>query len=288
VRMDLLKAQRPSRWMPGRSPSSARVIATCRRPVDGGAYRGSERSRTRLLAEAAEAGADFVDVEWGSAAARNLEIFAPAKVILSRHDRFKTPALESLRRIEETLSSRPGIAACKIVTLARRPADILRIRDLLGGTPDRTVPLIAFCMGEIGAASRILAPSWGSWATYVRRDGGRETAPGQLTLGDAVGVYRIGGIDAATEIVGIAGWPVSHSLSPVLHNAAFAHDHLGFRYLPFPARRAGDLAGLMQALPIRGLSVTAPHKVAVMKLLADLEPLARAIGAVNTVLGSPD
>jgi shikimate dehydrogenase len=91
-------------------------------------------------------------------------------------------------------------------------------------------------------------------------------------------------IDGATEIYGIIGNPVRHSLSPAMHNAAFAALGLNKAYVPFPVQDvAPALAGLL-ALGVRGASVTIPHKQAVIPCLASLDPVAERIGAVNTLV----
>jgi shikimate dehydrogenase len=90
--------------------------------------------------------------------------------------------------------------------------------------------------------------------------------------------------DAGTRLCGIIGNPVEHSLSPAMHNAAFEREGLNYAYLAF---RVTDVEGAIRgarALNIRGLSVTVPHKVAVIPHLDDIDPVARAIGAVNTVV----
>ncbi len=89
----------------------------------------------------------------------------------------------------------------------------------------------------------------------------------------------------ATRVVGVIGDPVAHSLSPVLHNAAFAALGLDWVYVAFPVKRgevASALSGV-EALGIEGLSVTMPHKSAVAELLADCSEVARRLGSVNTV-----
>ena len=91
-------------------------------------------------------------------------------------------------------------------------------------------------------------------------------------------------IDQHTALYGVAGWPIGHSLSPVMHNAAFVAAGINAVYLAFAVRDiAGCMAGI-RALGIRGLSVTIPHKSAVIPHLDDLDERAREIGAVNTVV----
>jgi len=90
--------------------------------------------------------------------------------------------------------------------------------------------------------------------------------------------------DAKTRLCGIIGNPVEHSLSPAMHNAAFEQLGLNFAYLAF---RVTDVEGAVRgvrALGLRGLSVTVPHKVSVIPFLDEIDPVARAIGAVNTVV----
>ena len=91
-------------------------------------------------------------------------------------------------------------------------------------------------------------------------------------------------ITAHTAVYGIVGFPLGHTLSPVMHNTAFRETGLDGVYIPFETR---DIAGAvrgMKALGIRGLSVTLPHKTDVMPLLDHIDPRARAIGAVNTIV----
>ncbi len=97
-------------------------------------------------------------------------------------------------------------------------------------------------------------------------------------------------ITAATTLVGLIGWPITHSISPQMHNAAFAARRMNWRYLAFPVppeRVAEAVAGL-PALGLRGVNVTVPHKQAVMSHLDRWTPAAEAIGAVNTIVVDED
>ena len=93
-------------------------------------------------------------------------------------------------------------------------------------------------------------------------------------------------INGKTNLIGLMGWPVSHSLSPALHNAAAAHHHLNFAYVPLPVHPDNLEAAVqgLSALGFRGVNVTIPHKQAVMAYLDELDAAAQAIGAVNTVV----
>lgn len=92
-------------------------------------------------------------------------------------------------------------------------------------------------------------------------------------------------INGATGLLGLMGWPVSHSFSPAMHNGAAAALGLNLVYLPLPVRPEHlpqALAGLA-ALGFVGVNVTVPHKQAVLPLLDEVDEAARLIGAVNTI-----
>jgi shikimate dehydrogenase len=91
-------------------------------------------------------------------------------------------------------------------------------------------------------------------------------------------------IDAKTELYGIIGNPVAHSLSPLMHNAAFAALGLNKAYLAFPVTDIAAALNGLKALGIRGASVTIPHKQAVISFLDTIDPVAEKIGAVNTLV----
>src|SRR2546428_4617354 len=92
-------------------------------------------------------------------------------------------------------------------------------------------------------------------------------------------------INAKTQLCGLLGNPVEHSLSPAIHNAAFEKLGLNFVYLAF---RVEDIAGAIRGIRalgnVRGFSVTIPHKVAVIPHLDEVETTARHIGSVNTIV----
>ncbi|MCC5623962.1 shikimate dehydrogenase [Nostoc sp. CHAB 5715] len=92
-------------------------------------------------------------------------------------------------------------------------------------------------------------------------------------------------ITGKTKLLGVIGYPVEHSLSPAMHNAAIANLGLDYVYLPFPIAPQNleiAIAGFA-AIDVVGFNVTIPHKQAIMPLLSKITPVAQAIGAVNTV-----
>lgn len=96
----------------------------------------------------------------------------------------------------------------------------------------------------------------------------------------------LGSVLGTTKILGVMGFPVSHSLSPVMHNAAIASMGLDYVYVPFPIPvddLPAAIAGLKAIQSVQGFNLTIPHKVEVIPLLDEVLPIAQSVGAVNTV-----
>ncbi|HVF57152.1 MAG TPA: shikimate dehydrogenase [Pyrinomonadaceae bacterium] len=214
------------------------------------------------------------------------------QLICSRHDFEGVP--ENLEDIYERMTRTPA-SLFKIALTAHSVSDCIPVFRLLERAGREGRALIAVAMGGAGVLTRILGPSRGSYLTYGSPQRERATAPGQLTAEELRRLYRVEKIDAETFVTGLVGSPVAHSLSPHMHNAAFAARALNGVYIPF---EVGDAAEFVRrivhprtrefAWNLRGLSVTAPHKTGVLKHLDWVEPKASQIGAVNTLAVEDD
>ena len=256
-----------------------RPIIVTNRPVrQGGACNAPEEERLAVLRRAAELGADYVDVELDSAAALGPLPSSTARII-SHHDLEGTPAdLEGLlRRIRQA-----GADVAKLAVTARDVCDVPAVIALLQRHAAEG-PLIALAMGDEGVSSRILAGKFGAFLTYASRAAGAGSAPGQVPYDQMLGLYRFPQIGPATAVYGVVANPVAHSMSPAIHNTAFAALGLDAVYLPF---RVTDCAGFLAGFgpfDLKGLSVTIPHKETMLGLMDEVDELGRSIGAVNTV-----
>jgi 3-dehydroquinate dehydratase type I len=161
------------------------VIVTNRRREEGGGFSGTEEERVALLLEAARLGADYVDIETETAPALKEELRqvcarGKTKRIASWHDFSGTPPAAFLQKmLAACMADGPDIV--KIVTHAGEAADGLRILELIPYARQRGQAIIAFCMGETGRISRIMAPLLGSAISYAPLEPGEASAPGQLT-----------------------------------------------------------------------------------------------------------
>jgi 3-dehydroquinate dehydratase / shikimate dehydrogenase len=257
------------------------VIVTYRPQREGGLYNGPEDARLETLRLAARLGARFIDVEHD--ALGRLGNVPLAQVIVSYHNFEQTPP--DLATIHAMLA-RTGAAVVKVAVTARHILDTVPILELLRTT--RT-PTIALSMGPRGVITRILAGKFGGFLTFAAPATGPGGAPGQVSIADMKNLYHADRIGPETQVYGVIADPVGHSLSPRIHNAAFAELGLDAVYLPLWVE--GDPAAFVRALrPFNpcGYSITIPHKHAIMAACDEIEPLARRIGAVNTLHRRPD
>jgi 3-dehydroquinate dehydratase/shikimate dehydrogenase len=256
------------------------AIATCRRKEFGGGFIGALAAELAILSDAAVAGCQIVDLEVESAEQAKPAQLAKlrstgAALLISFHDFTRTRGLEQVAdRIERF---KPEYV--KVVSTARSLADNLAVLRL---------NVIGIAMGEEGILSRVLGPRAGAAFTFASRTDGVETAAGQMAARTLLDVYRIDQLDPATRIFGVAGNPITHSLSPLMHNRAFRREIVNAVMLPLKARSLDDLLTVIRDLPLAGVAVTMPLKEEVLPHLANMDPLTARIGACNTLRTGAD
>ena len=215
-----------------------------------------------------------------------------ARTIVSYHDFSGVP--DDLDQIYEQLAQTPA-RVLKFAVQANEIVDCIPVFRLIERAHRENREIIAIAMGNAGIATRILGPSRGSFLTYGALDDDSATAPGQVNARKLRSLYNIDAINHETMICGLVGLPVMHSVSPHIHNAAFAAEGVNGVYLPFEVKDVAEFFTRMVHprttelnWNLRGLSITAPHKQAVMECLDWIEPDAKQIGAVNTVVVEKD
>jgi 3-dehydroquinate dehydratase/shikimate dehydrogenase len=257
----------------------ATFLATCRRREAGGSFRGEIGRQLLYLAAALHAGCTWYDLEIESASICPRELLdallGEGRQMTSAHFFRKLP--RSLPRVVRQLS-RSQPEAIKIAAQCDTLREGLRLLRLARKRRD----VVAVPMGEAALPLRILALRQGSALAYAPVD--VPTAPGQVSLTQMKGLYRADRLTRRTRVYGVIGDPVAHSLSPQLHNAAFRARRIDAVYLPFLVRDLRDFLAAVDPLRIAGFSVTLPHKESILRHLDGCDPLAAAIGAVNTVV----
>ncbi|MEM9082195.1 MAG: type I 3-dehydroquinate dehydratase [Planctomycetota bacterium] len=284
------------------------VIMTCRSAEEGGSYEGDDSSRISLYEAlgTSDYPPRYLDLELAtykrSANLRqkvHLAVDHPnqlrdlsTSLILSAHDFEKRPA--NLYQIVSDMLDSEACAINKVAFRARSLRDNIEIADLLA---ERARPTIALGMGEFGLPSRVLAPKFNAFLTFASLRDSAATAPGQPTIAELIDRYRFRSITPSTKVYAVAGWPVHHSISPDIHNAAFEQANHDGVYLPFPIPSEWEhfkatMLAIMDAehLDFSGASITIPHKEHMLKLATEdttrswhIEPIAVRTGVANTL-----
>jgi len=246
------------------------AVVTCRAAWEGGRFDGSEDERRAILRQALEAGAEFVDVEW-RAGFDDVIAIDPRRTVVSFHDFNGIPP-----GLDDRVAAmrRTGAGTIKVAYAAHRLADTLPLRAIgeEGGA-------VVVGMGEPGVPSRLLASRYGSRWTFA----GQAVAPGQMPAARMRHAFRFGTIGPRTRLFGVVSRTAMQSLSPVMHNAAFAAAGLDAAYVPLTTDDFADFLAYADAMGFEGASVTIPFKLDALEAAAVKEPIAAAVGAANTL-----
>jgi len=287
LRLDFLRREPDlNRIIPSRPTAT---VITVRRQQDGGLWKESEEKRLTLLRTAIVLEPEFVDLEVDIA--HQIQPFGKTRRIISYHNMETMP--ENLVKLHQEMSAKKPYFI-KIAVTPKTVAEMHHFlhfiqqknddgKKLLG---DKAVRVVGICMGEMGKAARILAKRYSMPYTYATFSEDRMIAPGMLVYKDLLDLYHYDQINQETAVYGIIGNPVGHSLSPLVHNRAFLEQNINAVYVPFQIDESSvaDLIRLAPEFGLHGMSVTIPHKVAVMNHLTKMDPAVERIGACNTIV----
>jgi 3-dehydroquinate dehydratase/shikimate dehydrogenase len=280
LRLDFLKKAPDFHRLLDKKPCP--MIATVRRPPDGGKWDSSEDARLMLIRQAIVAGFDWVDLE--TDVIERIPRFGDVRRIVSYHNLREMPA--ELEKIHTRMCTQDA-DVIKIVVRAQQPSDNLRILALV---QKAIKPTVAFCFNDMGFPSRILQAKFGAPFTYAAFNKERNIAPGIPSFAELQTVYHYRQIGPQTEVYGVVGDPVSHSLSPLIHNTAFRKLGINAVYLPFrvPRDTLPDFLRAFEKLHVKGYSVTIPHKQAAAEFAETRDSAVTRTQAANTLVRRKD
>ncbi|MEA3201746.1 MAG: shikimate dehydrogenase [Thermoplasmata archaeon] len=264
-------------------------IATMRHADDGGRSHADDKTRNDILRRALRAGAKAIDVELANDEARALVAEAhamDAQAIVSQHDLAGTPSADALLATLRQMRAL-GADVAKIATFVQGPQDAAALVEAAQRARQEKIPCAIMAVND--PFLRLLAPALGLALAYGSVPGAPAATAGQVPL-DALRRVQLdlsrSSFGAATRAAYVVGHPVSHSLSPAMHNAAFRALGLDACYLALdvaPQNLDAAIAGFRAAPPL-GVSLTVPHKVAALDLVDVVSPEARAAGAANALV----
>jgi 3-dehydroquinate dehydratase/shikimate dehydrogenase len=274
------------------------TIVTCRDKAQGGTGDWDTDLRSEILVEAVTAGVDFVDCEYNNFAGQAGQKLRAAmaqnhktRLILSAHNFDGPYDNKQIARIYDEITQAYPEAIPKIVYTADHINDCFAALDLMKNS-DRDAIVIA--MGNQGIITRILAKKFRAFLTFASIDENAATAQGQITIQHFKKLYRWDAINPETEVFGVIGSPIAHSISPAVFNACFQDSAINAIYIPILLKgQKPQFNEFMRNILDRpwlgfgGFSVTIPHKAHALDYVNAagdfVEPLAENIGAVNTL-----
>ncbi|KAG6604254.1 Bifunctional 3-dehydroquinate dehydratase/shikimate dehydrogenase, chloroplastic, partial [Cucurbita argyrosperma subsp. sororia] len=285
IRLDALKIFNPHEDLKTLiKESPVPTLFTYRPKWEGGQYDGDESQRRDVLRLAMKLGADYIDVELQVAQefidSIRQEKPNNFKVIVSSHNYKKTPSLEDLGSLVAEIQA-SGADIVKIATTALDITDVARVFQVLVYSQ---VPIIGLVMKDRGFISRVLCPKFGGYLTFGTLEEGIVSAPGQPTIKDLLNLYNFRQIGPDTKVFGIVGNPVGDSKLPALFNELFKLIGFNAVYVPFLVDDPSKFLDTYSSVDTGGFSVTTPYKEALFEYCDEVDPVAKAIGAVNYVV----
>jgi 3-dehydroquinate dehydratase/shikimate dehydrogenase len=167
-----------------------------------------------------------------------------------------------------------GAATIKVAVRTPRLSDTVPLAAI-----GREGGAVVIGMGDAGLPSRLLATQFGARWTYA----GHGVAPGQMPAAEMIDRFRFRDVGAKTRLFGVVSQSAMHSLSPAMHNRAFADAGIDAVYVPLSTDTFDDFLAFADAMQVEGASVTIPFKLDALRAAARSEGVATEVGAANTL-----
>lgn len=253
-------------------------IFTLRKREQGGVKEIEEKKREKKIEKYLELQPEYCDIEADTDPAFIEKIakkFPKVKLIGSYHNFEETPS--DLHALLKGMKN-PHFAIYKMALHANSTSDMLRLM-LFAREAKEQVSIMS--MGEFGKPSRVLAPIMGSYLNYTGLK--EEPALHRYSVKTLLEVFHYRKLNRDTLIYALIGDPVEMSPGDLFHNPHFKHNAV---YVKMVVRsdEAKEVFSLIRKLPFGGLSVTIPLKEQIYLEMDEIKPIAKAIGAINTVI----
>lgn len=289
IRLDFIQGFRPHEHLPPLlrgCPLPA--LVTYRPSWEGGQYEGDDITRFETLQLAMELGVDYVDIEL-KVADRFMSFISgnkpeKCKLIVSSHNYEYTPSCEELANLVARIQA-VGADIVKVATTAKDIVDVSRMFQVMVHCQ---VPMIGLVMSEKGLMSRVLAPKFGGYLTFGILNTTKTSAPGQPTVEELLDIYNVRRIGPDTKVLGLIANPVMQSKSPILHNKCLQSVGYNAVYLPLLGDNLANFLETYSSPDFSGFSCSLPFKVDAVQCCDEHDPVAKSIGAINTIIRRPD
>jgi len=259
------------------------LVFTFRKKSQGGHGDFSESERLKLFERALSVGPEFADIEADTdpVFVQRIAVLYPKITLIGSYHHFeKTPSdLPALL----ALMKQPFFSIYKMALHANSTLDLMRLMAF-GREMSKKIPLCCISLGEYGQPSRVLGPIIGNVLNYTSlRDQFGSLC--QFNIDTLHSLYRFSHLTQETKIYALLGDPIAASRGDIFHNEIFRNEGIHAVYVKFrlAAAELSDFFEMVPKLPFGGFSVTIPLKEAILPFLSKIDPIACAIGAVNTI-----
>ncbi|KAJ8898668.1 hypothetical protein K2173_004702 [Erythroxylum novogranatense] len=240
----------------------------------------------QVLRLALDLDVEFVEMDYEIASDSSMVEYvynrSSSKLVVSSYVNGGKPSAEKLGFLIACMQS-TGADVIKLVIDVDYITDLAPVFKMLTHCQ---VPLIALAVGSRGLICQLLAPKFGGVLVYGSLKG--KEVSGMPTLVSLRQVYKPEYINPDTKVFGLISNPVGHSKGPILHNPAFRHTGYNGIYVPMLVDDVNEFFRTYTSTDFAGFSVGIPHKEAVVGCCDEVHPLAKSIGAVNTIIRRPD
>lgn len=260
-----------------RKTFSLPMIFTLRSSLQGGLFKGSENDRLKQIETLAKLKPEYIDLET-HVPPEFIGCLKGSKIILSTHDFEKMPALdERLQQMKKTKAD-----LYKMAFMLHSHQEGLALLQFMKEHNN----VLAMGMGPYGEATRILAPLYGAKFVYACLDPNKGFVPGQVSVEALSNIYRFNTLKPSTRIFGLIGNPVEKSVGHIAHNKVMDKLDLDAVYLKLqvPPEHLNGFMSQIKKTNVGGLSVTIPLKELIPSFLDEIDPWAKKVGAVNTLV----
>jgi len=262
------------------------MIFTLRNKSQGGIFKGTEKERLKLIENLFSLEPEYFDLEYNTSKIfiKKLSKQYPKVTVICSYHNFKNTPVDLSKIL--SIMRRNIYSIYKIACKANSIIDSLRMLQFVKNSSEIGLLVAGICMGDLGRVSRILSPIFKSRLNYACLTDSLSTADGQITIAELCETYNYRFLDVDTKIYALLGDPVAQSVGHIFHNSYFKARNINAVYVKLKVKTS-ELFKVLQFIkdmPFRGVSVTMPHKEAVISMLDKVSDSVKHIGAVNTIL----
>lgn len=258
------------------------VLVSCRRPEEGGHFRGTEEERLMLLRQAILANPAYVELD--PDAARKIPRFGKVQRVIS-HASLDRPLASDIESIfDEAVSVKADVIKFTWPTQTLEAAWPL----LAAVSQKRSLPVVGLGIGRCGLTFSLLGRKYGSPWIYAALEKGMEAFPGQPSVGELDNLFRWRQVGPKTRFIGVVGFNETELATVRVLNAAFDQLDMNTRCLPFDVRSTDQLAKMLDILKVPAIIATPAYGRTLLSIVQKMDDVTKQAQYADLLLKQPD